>query len=136
MACYLRGVFERLRQLLSRQPPLVRGTGSARPRTYSADSGYVYEYSFAGFRSSGDVYEYVFTVSGGRAPGRTVQVMLPAEAAEWTGRDRELSASERYGLAKVCLKNAMDRAAGPAVLEAVIRPGREEIAEVADLLDL
>ena len=136
MPCYLRGVFERLRRLFRRESPLVRGTGSARPRTYSADSGYVYEYSFAGFRSAGGVYEYVFTVSGGRGPGRRVQVVLPASAAEWTGRNRELTASERYGLAKVCLKNAMDRAAGPDVLEAEVRPGREEIAEVADLLDL
>jgi hypothetical protein len=129
-------VFERLQRLFRRKPALVRGIGSARPRTYSADSGYVYEYSFSGFRSAGGAYEYVFNVSGGRSPSRAVQVVLPEAVHDWTGRGRELTASERYGVAKVCLKNAMDRASAPDVLETAIRPGRDEVAEVADLLDL
>lgn len=136
MPCYLRGVFDSLRRLFRRQSALQLGTGSGRPRTYSADSGYVYEYSFAGFRAAGRAYEYVFTVTGGRAPARPVRVLLPEAVTEWAGRDRELTVSERYGIAKVCLKNAMDRAAGPDALEAEVRPGSEEIAEVADLLDL
>lgn len=136
MPCYLRGVFDSLRRLFRRQSALQLGTGSGRPRTYSADSGYVYEYSFAGFRAAGGEYEYVFSVTGGRVPARKIRVWLSDAVAEWAGRDRELTASERYGMAKVCLKNAMDRAAGPEALESEVRPGREEIAEVADLLDL
>ena len=136
MACYLQVVFERLQRLFRRQAPLQLGTGSDRPRTYSADSGYVYEYSFAGFRALRGAWEYVFAVTAARAPVRDIQVVLPESVSQWAGRDRELTASERYGIAKVCLKNAMDRADGPDALEPQVRPDRDEIASVADLLDL
>ena len=136
MACYLRGVFERLQRLFRRPVPLQRGMGSDRPRTYSADSGYVYEYSFAGFRALRGAWEYVFAVTAARAPVRSIQVVIPEAVSQWAGRDRDLTASERYGIAKVCLKNAMDRAAGPDSLAAQVRPDRDEVAEIADLLDL
>ena len=130
-------MFDFLQRFVRREPELKRGPGSERPKTYSADSGYVYEYSFAGFRRSGGSIEYVFSVTGGRTAAVRVRVVLPeAEVREWTGRDRDLTASERYGIAKVCLKHALDRAPNPQSVAREVAPAREEIAEVADLLDL
>jgi hypothetical protein len=96
----------------------------------------VYEYSFTGFRALRGAWEYVFAVTAARAPVRTVQVLIPETVSQWAGRGRDLTASERYGIAKVCLKNAMDRAAGPDALEPQVHPNRQEVAEIADLLDL
>ena len=97
----------------------------------------MYQYSFAGFRSESGEYEYVFLVGTGRSAGKRVRLVLPAaDVQEWTGRGWELTASERYGIAKVCLKFAMDRWPDPNSAEAEIRPDQAEIAAVADLLDL
>ena len=123
--------------MFRREPVLQRGTGSQRPKTYSAESGYVYAYSFAGFRHVPGRYEYVFSVSGGREPSVRMRISLPqVEIQEWAGRDRELTASERYGIAKVCLKRILDRAETPKILPAEVTPSRDEVREVADVLDL
>ena len=39
-----------------------------------------------------------------------IAILLPeTRLTEWAGRDRELTASERYGMAKLTLKRALDR---------------------------
>lgn len=137
----LRTLISFLRSLLRRNPPLVGTRSTGRPRTYSADSGYVYEYSFAGFRrirrGSESYVEYVFDVSGARQTPSAVSVLLAEQRLpEWTGTLRELTASERYGIAKLCLKRALDRFPDPKSLEAQVFPNREEISAVAETLDL
>jgi hypothetical protein len=134
-------VLDLLRKLLRRDPPLINTRSTGRPRTYSADSGYVYQYAFAGFRRvwrDGEHYvEYVFQVTGGRGEPSPVAVLLAERRLpEWSGRDRELTASERYGIAKVCLKRALDRFPDPASMESRVVPGQAEIAEIAETLDL
>jgi hypothetical protein len=129
------------RRLFRREPPVERTHGSDRPKTYSADSGYVYEYWFAGFRRirrGGQEYlEYIFDVSGGRVKASPVAILLPLDSlSEWTARDRDLSASERYGIAKLTLKRALDRFPNPRSLDAEVIPDRGEINEIADILNL
>jgi hypothetical protein len=101
----------------------------------------VYEYSFAGFRrirrGSEPYIEYVFDVSGSRERPTAVSVLLAEERlGEWTGTRREMTASERYGISKLCLKRALDRFPEPKAVQTQIIPGREEIAEVSEVLDL
>ena len=130
-----------LRKLLGRDPPLSGTRSTGRPRTYSADSGYVYQYAFAGLRRvrrHGEGYiEYVFDVTGGRGqPSRVAILLAEARLPEWTGTNREVTASERYGIAKVCLKRALDRFPDPGSMEAQVVPGQAEILEIAEALDL
>ena len=130
-----------LRKLWRRDPPLIRTRSTGRPRTYSADSGYVYTYSFAGFRrlrrSKEAFVEYVFDVTGGREPVSAVTVELAEDRLSgWTGRDRELTASERYAIAKLVLKQALDRFPDPKSVDSRVIPGEREIAEIAETLDL
>jgi hypothetical protein len=129
------------RSLFRREVPLSGGPGSGRPRTWSAESGYVYEYQFAGLRrvrqGSESVIEYVFEVSGGRGPKTPLSVILREERlAAWTGRARELTASERYGIAKICLKRALDRFPAPDAMQRELHPDAAELREIADTLDL
>lgn len=128
------------RSLFRREVPLTSGPGTGRIRTWSAESGYVYEYRFAGFRRLGGpetLIEYVFQVTGGRRPEVPVSVLLPEDSLSgWTGRERVLTASERYAIAKICMKRALDRFPTPDSLEAEIRPDAYEVREIADMLDL
>ena len=130
-----------LKRLFRRDPPLIRTRSTGRPRTYSADSGYVYQYAFSGFRRirrSGENYiEYVFDVSGGREPAVAVSVLLAeTRLAEWSGVGRELTASERYGVAKLAMKAELDRSADPKSLVLQVMPGQEEVRDIAETLDL
>lgn len=129
------------RKLLRRDTPLTTTRSTGRPRTYSADSGYVYEYAFAGFRrirrQGGTHVEYVFEVTGARVPKCAIAILLPeARLREWAGRDRELTASERYGMAKLTLKRALDRFPDPRSMTPEVIPDRVEVGAIADVLDL
>jgi hypothetical protein len=130
-----------LRGLFGGQEPLVRGPGAGRPRTYSADSGYVYVYAFAGFRKARNAgentFEYVFDVSTGRAPSVALTVRLRESIlADVVPRESGLSASERYGVAKVALKRALDRFDHPGTVPSAIVPDAAELREIAEMLDL
>ena len=81
--------------------------------------------------------EYQFRVTYGKPESVTIAVFLPEQKlSEWTGTGRELSASERYGMAKLCLKAEFDRAESPAQLRQTLHPVEDEIAEIARTLDL
>ena len=130
-----------LRNLFRPEDRLTQGPYSGRPRSWTADSGYVYEYAFAGFRrirqGGEDLIEYRFAVTFGKPQGVTIAVFLPeSRLPAWTGTARELTASERYGIAKLCLKAEFDRAESPAQLLETLRPAEEQIGEIARTLDL
>jgi hypothetical protein len=83
------------------------------------------------------VIQYVFRVTGARSLPVDVAVHLPEQRLpEWTGTRRELTASERYGIAKLSLKNALDRAPQPSALTNEVFPDEGEIAGIAETLDL
>ncbi len=95
--------------------PAVRRT-----KTYSAASGYVYQYVYEGLRrlKKPKCEEYVFSASAGRAPWMQVSVTLPDDTlARWqAARSRELSSTERYAIAKLALLRSFDDAAVPEAL--------------------
>lgn len=85
-------------------------------KTYTAQSGYVYEYYFVGERDAlaGDAdapaREFIFDVTSDRKQMVAVSVFLKPDAvAAWSGRhSRSLSAAEQYAAAKMRLLKGFD----------------------------
>ena len=115
---------------------------TGRQKTYSAESGYVYQYVLSAFRQyrRGDeeLYEYTFQVSAGRGEASAVTVVLRSSVLrEWIRQhDREFSASERYGIAKITLKRQLDAAESPPALPPSVAPDVSEVADITAFLGL
>ena len=110
-------------------------------KTYSADSGYVYQYYFAGQRAATREgkpgVQYVFQVSADRKTEASVSVFVEDSFVEdWVVRTgRELRGPHRYAIAKIALRNAFDeRPPGQAFAE--IWPGAVEVATILEELDV
>lgn len=90
-----------------------------RVKTYSAQTGYVYEYYFVGRRDAlaEDLFapskEFVFDVSADRKTIFAVSVFLLPRALEVFAADRgrTLSEPEQYAAAKLCLQKGFDEIA-------------------------
>ncbi len=130
-------LFSWLRKL-RRRPALAGAPQVRRVKTYSAESGYVYEYVYEGWRAARDRAEFVFSVSADRKTYRPVAVSLEAAAvAAWEGaHGRELSANERHALATIALRQALDERTSPALAFAAVRVRAADIGALAGLLDL
>ena len=110
---------------LSRKPqPLSGAPAIRRQKTYSGQSGYVYQYYYEGHRpykrERNNGTEYVFNVSADRKTSIAGSVLVSAPALEdWPGRHgRTLYASERYAIAKMALFQAFDERPDPATMNA------------------
>lgn len=87
-----------------------------RVKTYTAQTGYVYEYYFVGKREAlpGDPFaastEFVFDVSPDRKTVFAVSVFLLPHALDAfdAERGRTLSEPEQYAAAKLCLQKGFD----------------------------
>jgi hypothetical protein len=97
-------------------------------KTYSAASGYVYQYFYEGHREA----EYVFQVSADRRTYFSVAVML-SEAA-LAASPRELNSTERYAVAKMALFQAFDERASPDQMRRQIRVRSADLAAIAGQL--
>ncbi len=111
------------RRFLRRKPePLTGAPAVPRLKTYSAESGYAYQYLFRGRRETrrreGRGTEYVFDVLSGSRAYMPVAVFLPERAAaSWEARrGRALVQAERYAIAKMALFGAFDEREQPAEL--------------------
>lgn len=99
--------------------PLTGAPPIRRQKTYSADSGYVYQYYYQGYRVASHqgrpAAEFVFSVSADRKSMFPVSVLLPDDAAAaWErAHDRDLNSTERYAVAKLALFAAFDARQGP-----------------------
>lgn len=110
-----------------------------RLKTYTADTGYVYQYYFVGQRETlasdpeAPATEYVFDVTADRKTVFAVSVFLgPAAMEAWAASyGRTLSDPERYAAVKLRLMQAFDEI--PDMLQAGRRL-RIEPAEICDLL--
>jgi hypothetical protein len=135
------GVLDWWYRLFPQKPAAGTAPGTGRQKTYSAESGYVYQYVLSSFRQhrrrGEEVYEYLFAVSGGRAALVNLSVSLHSSVLErWAAQHRELSASERYGIAKISLKRQLDASESPASLPLSISPQLNEIDDIAAFLGL
>mgnify|MGYP005834395805 CR=1 FL=1 len=118
--------------------PLKGKRPVARVKSYTALSGYVYEYVYEGYREDADARTHVFTVSSDRKEWFNLDVAIPFSAlAEWEGaRGRTLNEAERYAVAKLALFAAFDGRDGPLALRAQpVRPGPTQIGELLDSID-
>lgn len=108
-------------------------------KTYSADSGYVYQYAYQGRRALADSVEYVFSVSADRTRFFDVSVIVLDESVEtWnSAHGRELGDTERYGIAKMALRQAFDLRETPErVKRDAVRVAPPELEALAESLGL
>ena len=130
-------------KLFSRKAsPLTGAPPVRRLKTYSAQSGYVYQYYYEGQRplpTRGDSgTEFVFTVSADRKTWHPNRVLLTGSAlAAWeTAHARELSATERYAVAKMALFQAFDERTTPALMKEDVHVRPADVEAIVEMLGL
>jgi hypothetical protein len=125
----LRGWFSRKTEPLSGAPPVRR------LKTYSAQSGYVYQYYYEGHRRNA---EFVFSVSADRKSWAPTRVLLSEEALrDWeASRERTLTSTERYALAKMALFQAFDERPAPSLIKEDIHVRPSDIDGILETLGL
>jgi len=122
--------------------PLAGAPAVPRLKTYSARSGYVYQYRYQGSRplnagrDSG--VEFVFSVSADRKSWHAVGVVVSDGAIRaWEqGRARELSSAERYAIAKMALFQAFDERPAPALMKDRVHVRNADVEAITEALDL
>jgi hypothetical protein len=125
-----------------KEAPLTGAPAVRRQKTYSAESGYVYQYFYEGQRAAerdgitGE--QYVFSVSSDRKSSVPVSVFLGEEALRsWqTGHTRQLGSTERYAVAKMALFQAFDRRADPSQMSDEVRVLAEDVEAILAMLDI
>jgi len=133
-------VFEKL--FSRKEIPLTGAPPVRRLKTYSAQSGYVYQYYYEGqrpFRRSGESgTEFVFGISADRKSWRPSRVLLGEGAvAAWEkAHERELSATERYAISKMALFQAFDERGTPALMKDDVRVRNADVEAIVETLGL
>lgn len=125
-----------------KQEPLSGAPPVRRLKTYSAQSGYVYQYCYEGRRSyqqsGGQGTEFVFSLSADRKTWRPCKVLVPEGAiAQWeAAHERELSDTERYAIAKMALFQAFDERPTPALMKADVLVRNADVEAIVETLGL
>jgi hypothetical protein len=120
--------------------PLSGAPPVRRQKTYSAQSGYVYQYFYEGQRpmSPDRGTEFVFNVSPDRKTSTQVSVFISDEAmVSWQQEaGRALSATERYAIAKMALFQAFDERETPEAAFAGVQVGPADIRAILASLNI
>jgi hypothetical protein len=131
------------RRFFSRKSePLAGAPAVRRLKTYSAQTGYVYQYYYEGQRSyrrdRDDGTEFVFTISADRKNWHSTSVLVATNAIEDWQREhsRELSSTEHYAVCKIALFQAFDERATPDLMKSEIRVRRADLDGIVESLDL
>ena len=131
------------RSLFSKKrAPLTGAPAVRRLKTYSAQSGYVYQYYYEGHReyASGEDRgaEFVFSVSADRKTWRPVAVLVgDAGILAWEqSHDRQLNLTERYAIAKMALFQAFDERSDPARMRDEVRVRHADVEGIIESLGL
>jgi hypothetical protein len=133
-------VFDWLRK--KKEVPLTGAPSVRRQKTYSAESGYVYQYFYEGqrpaTRDGAAGVQYVFNVSADRKTSTMISVFLAAAVLDvWEqGRGRILGSTERYAVAKMALFQAFDRRADPSLMREEVRVAAEDVESILTVLDI
>jgi len=115
------------------QPEPLRGAPEVRRlKTYQAETGYVYQYYFDGWRPAEGGQEYIFAASPDRTRYWAVPVLLEEAGVRAWERDRgrELIAAERHAVAKLALFSAFDERPPAALTAAPIRVDGRLLADI------
>jgi hypothetical protein len=128
-------IFDRLLRRRPRPPAPLRGVPPVRrQKTYSSQTGFVYQYFYEGYRDSDregrSGQEYVFQVSSDRKASFPLTIFLPAAAVNsWQqAHGRSLTPTEQYAAVKMALFQAFDEQAelGPENADSEIGSGSIE----------
>lgn len=137
------GTIKVFRTFFKKKPLPLSGTPAVRRlKTYSAQSGYVYQYYYEGhrdFRSGGESgIEFVFSISADRKNWHFTSVLVSDEAVhEWeAAHARQLSSTERYAVSKIALFQAFDERAAPALMHDEVRVRHADIDGIIETLGL
>ncbi len=138
----LRQLFRLRRGRRRAAAPELRGRPPIRrEKIYAADSGYVYQYTYEGYRPATrakvDGWEFVFRCTTDRAAHFPISVFAPAESfSDWERRfDRELNQVERYAIIKMRLFEILDEFERiSSDLDEVLTP--EQVERQVEALDL
>jgi len=130
-----KGLFQRKSVPLTGAPPVRR------LKTYSAQSGYVYQYSYEGYRpltAPETGIEFVFNISPDRKNWHATAVLVSdASLNGWEqAHERQLSSTERYALAKMALFQAFDERALPEQMKEAIRLRHADVDAIIETLGL
>jgi hypothetical protein len=127
---------------LRKPAPLTGAPAVRRIKSYAAESGYVYEYYYAGQRpwrdrlGGGVEFEFHVSAPGARWLPATV-IVADRELRVWeTLHRRTLSATERYAIAKLALFASFDRHAAPPQTPVETRVSADEVENIARNLEL
>ena len=120
--------------------PLAGAPAVRRQKTYSAESGYVYQYFYEGHRPSSTEQgtEYVFDVSSDRKTSTPVSVLInDAAVASWQNESgRTLSATEHYAIAKMALFQAFDERESPEAMRATVHVAPNDVQAILAALHI
>ena len=125
-----------------KEVPLTGAPAVLRQKTYSAESGYVYQYFYEGQRpaerNGKPGVQYVFDVSADRKSSTPVSVFVSEESlSSWQAEHtRQLGSTERYAVAKMALFQAFDQRPTPADMaeEVVVQPA--DVETILSTLDI
>jgi hypothetical protein len=125
----------------SKKPaPLTGAPAVRRQKTYSAQSGYVYQYFYQGHRASSSERgtEYVFDVSSDRKTSLPVSVFVSDAVVEnWQNQSgRILSATEQYAIAKMSLFQAFDERQTPEAMREGVRVSPGDVPAILATLNI
>jgi hypothetical protein len=111
------------------EPPKLELKGApphARTKTYSAETGHVYQYLYKGYRDTEQLQgvEFVFDASRDRAARFPIIIrLLDSNIATCESRiRRKVLSPERYALAKMTLFSAFDRLSEPGEFTEALTP--------------
>ena len=118
--------------------PLSGAPAVRRQKTYSAQSGYVYQYFYEGMRPQGKGTEFVFTVSADRKTSYPVSVRIEdAALVQWQrAHERSLLPNERYAIAKMALFQAFDERATPDAMHSEVLVRAADVTAILETLGL
>lgn len=122
--------------------PLTGAPSVRRQKTYSAQTGYVYQYYYEGHRPFGreaeQGTEFVFDVTADRKTSTPVSVFVTDEAVlAWEQKHgRALAATERYATAKMALFQAFDERANPGLMKQDVRVRAADLEAILEGLGI
>jgi hypothetical protein len=125
-----------------KETPLTGAPAVRRQKTYSAESGYVYQYYYEGQRATARGgaagTEHVFSVSADRKVSFPVSVFVAQAALDgWESRyGRALAAPERYAVAKMALFQAFDARESPAAMNEEVLVESEDVFRILATLGI
>jgi hypothetical protein len=126
--------------LRKKSAPLRGAPAVRRQKTYSAQSGYVYQYFYEGQRriSAEHGTEYVFNVSHDRKTANQISIFINDEAMQsWQKESgRTLSGTERYAIAKMALFQAFDERETPEAACADVQVGPADVRTILASLNI